>query len=187
MASPLTGAPGAVLLYALIGAMVWPNGRPGGLLGVRGARAAWAALWLVMAWLWLVEAGGANGITNAINAAPSGMSWLSSVQDWFANAAKGNGVVIAVVLAALSAAIGMAVAVNWRPKLFLALAVGFNLLYWVVGQGFGGILQGGATDPNAGLLFVLLAYAMYALVPYEQPAPSAARGSPNPREIAVAG
>ena len=78
MASALTGAPGAVLLYALIGAMVWPNGRPGGLFGVRGARAVWAGLWLVMAWLWLVEAGGANGITNAINAAPSGMSWLSS-------------------------------------------------------------------------------------------------------------
>ena len=103
MASALTGAPGAVLLYALIGAMVWPNGRPGGLFGVRGARAVWAALWLVMAWLWLVEAGGASGITNAINAAPSGMSWLSSVQDWFANAAKGDGVVIAVLLAALSA------------------------------------------------------------------------------------
>ena len=187
MASALTGAPGAVLLYGLIGAMVWPNGRPGGLFGVRGARAVWAALWLVMAWLWLVEAGGASGITNAINAAPSGMSWLSSVQDWFANAAKGDGVVIAVLLAALSAVIGVAVAVNWRPKLFLALAIGLNLLYWVVGQGFGGIPQGGATDPNAGLLFVLLACTMYALVPYEQPAPSAARGSPNPREMAVPG
>ena len=81
----------------------------------------------------------------------------------------------------------MAVAVNWRPKLFLALAIGLNLLYWVVGQGFGGIPQGGATDPNAGLLFILLAYTMYALVPYEQSAPSAARGRPNPREIAAAG
>ena len=91
MASALTGAPGAVLLYALIGAIVWPNDRPGGLLGVRGARIAWAALWLVMAWLWLVEAGGANGIHNAINAAPSGMSWLSSVQDGFASITKGNG------------------------------------------------------------------------------------------------
>jgi hypothetical protein len=167
MASALTGAPGAVLLYALIGAMVWPNGRPGGLFGVRGARAVWAALWLVMAWLWLVEAGGANGITNAINLAPSGMSWLSTVQDWFANAAKGDGVVIGLVFAAVSAAIGVAVAVNWRPKQFLALAVGLNLLYWVVGQGFGGIPQGGATDPNAGLLFVVLAYAMYGLIGFE--------------------
>ena len=31
MAMPLTGAPGAVSLYALIGAIVWPNERPGGL------------------------------------------------------------------------------------------------------------------------------------------------------------
>ena len=37
MANPLTGAPGAVLLYAIVGLLVWPNGRPGGLLGVRGA------------------------------------------------------------------------------------------------------------------------------------------------------
>jgi hypothetical protein len=170
MASALTGAPGAVSLYALIGAIVWPNGRPGGLLGVRGARAAWAALWLVMAWLWLVEAGGANGVTNAINAAPSGMSWLSSVQDWFANAARGDGVVIAIVLAAVSAAIGVGVGANWRPKLWLALGVGLNLLYWVVGQGFGGIPQGGATDPNAGLLYVLLAYTLYTLLPFERPA-----------------
>ena len=166
MASALTGAPGAVLLYAVIGAIVWPNERPGGLLGVRGARAVWAGLWLLMAYLWLIEAGGANGITNAINAAPSGMSWLSSVQDWFATAAKGNGVVIAVVLAAVSAAIGITVAVNWRPKQFLALAVGLNLLYWVVGQGFGGIPQGGATDPNAGLPFVVFAYALYTLSSY---------------------
>ena len=42
MADPLTGAPGAVLLYVLIGLIVWPNDRPGGLLGVRGARITWA-------------------------------------------------------------------------------------------------------------------------------------------------
>ncbi len=28
MASPLTGAPGAVLLYGLIGLLVWPTSRP---------------------------------------------------------------------------------------------------------------------------------------------------------------
>ena len=177
MASALTGAPGAVLLYGLIGAMAWPNGRPGGLFGVRGARAVWATLWLLMAWLWLVEAGGANGIANAINAAPSGMSWLSSVQDWFATAAKGNGTLIAIVLAAVSAAIGVAVAANWRPKLFLWLAIGLNLLYWVVGQGFGGIAQGGATDPNAALLFVLLAYVLYTLI--DTPTGSLSSGAPE--------
>jgi hypothetical protein len=167
MAQPLSGAPGAVFLYALTGAIAWPNGRPGGLLGVRGARIAWASLWLVMAWLWLLApSSGAGAVTNMINAAPSGMSWLSSLQDGFASAASGNGLVIALVLAGASAVIGVGVAANWRARQLLALSIVLNLIYWVVGQGFGGIFQGGATDPNAGPLFVLLAVALYGLVPY---------------------
>jgi hypothetical protein len=187
MASALTGAPGAVLLYALIGAVVWPNDRPGGLLGVRGARIAWAALWLVMAWLWLVEAGGANGIHNAINAAPSGMSWLSSVQDGFASITKGNGVTFALVLSAASAAIAIAVARNWRAKEFLILAAVLNLIYWVVGQGFGGIPAGGATDPNAGLLFIVLAYTMYTLIKSDQQVPSEAERAAGAQQVLPVG
>ena len=38
MPSPLNGAPGAVLLYAILGLLGWPSDRPGGLLGVGGAR-----------------------------------------------------------------------------------------------------------------------------------------------------
>lgn len=167
MALPLTGAPGAVVLYALIGAIVWPGGRPGGLLGVRGARLAWGALWLLMAWLWLeAPSSSANAITNAINAAPSGMSWLSTIQDSAANAAKGDGLVIALFAAALSAGIGIAVGRNRHARELLALSVLLSLAYWVFGQGLGGIVQGGATDPNAGPLFVLLAYALYSLIPY---------------------
>jgi hypothetical protein len=180
MSMPLTGAPGAVLLYGLIGLIVWPNGRPGGLVGVRGARTIWAALWSLMAWLWLMApSSSANAVHNAINAAPSGMSWLSSLQDGFASAAKGNGLVIAMVLAAASLAIALAVARNWRAKELLALAAALNLVYWLVGQGFGGIPAGGATDPNAGLLFILFAYVMYTLVPYEQGLASPTRGDLN--------
>lgn len=165
MASPLTGAPGAVLLYALIGAIVWPGPRPGGLLGVRGARIAWAALWLVMAWLWLeTPSSSANAVSGAIKAAPSGMSWLSTLQEWAANGAHGNGLPIALVLAGASAAIGIAVAANWHAKPFLALAIVLNLIYWLLGQGLGGIAEGGATDPNAGLLFIVLALTVGSLV-----------------------
>jgi hypothetical protein len=176
MSMPLTGAPGAVLLYALIGAIVWPNDRPGGLLGVRGARTAWASLWLVMAWLWLLApSSSANAIHNAINAAPSGMSWLSTLQDGFASITKGNGLIFALVLSAASAAIAIAVAANWRARQFLILAAVLNLIFWMVGQGFGGIFAGGATDPNAGLLFIVLAWTMGTLVPYQQPVAPATR------------
>ena len=170
MASPLTGAPGAALLYGIIGLIVWPTQRPGGLLGVRGARTAWAVLWILMAWLWLEAQSSTPGsITDAIKAAPSGMGWLSSVQHTVASAAQGNGLPIALVLALLSAAIGVAVAMNWHPKPFLALAVALNLVYWVIGQGFGGIFTGSGTDPNSGLLFILLAYALYSLIPARGP------------------
>ncbi len=170
MASPLTGAPGAVLLYAIIGLLVWPTNRPDGLLGRRGAKGIWAALWLVMAWLWLLAPNStANATSSAISAAPAGTAWLASVQHSVASAAAGNGLPIAIVLAGLSAAIAVAVAIDWHARAFLVLAVVLNLAYWVVGQGLGGILTGSGTDPNAAPLFILLAIAVYSLPPGREP------------------
>jgi hypothetical protein len=164
MASPLTGAPGAVSLYGLMALIAWPNGRPAGLLGIRRTRIVWAALWTLMAVLWL-EAPSSNpgAITSAINAAPSGMSWLSTVQNWTAGAAQGKGVPIALVACLLSLAIGLGVGFDWRTRQLLKLSIVLNLIFWVVGQGFGGIAQGNATDPNAGPLFVLFACVLLAL------------------------
>lgn len=185
MANPLTGAPGAVFLYALVGLIVWPNDRPGGLLGVRGVRVSWAALWLVMAWLWLLGPNSsANATHDAINAAPSGMSWLSTVQYWVADGAQGHGVAIALVLAGVSAMIGVGVAANWQVRPLLIAAIILNLAYWVLGQGFGGIFEGGATDPNAGLLFVVLAAAVGSALAGERSTSS--RRVPHPA-IATAG
>jgi hypothetical protein len=164
-ASPLTGAPGAVLLYGIIGLVVWPGRRAGGLLGIRGTRTAWAILWLAMGWLWLLAANSsANATHDMISAAPSGASWLTSIQHATANATNGGGLVIALILAALSAVIGVAVALNWRAKTFLAVAIVLNLAYWVIGQGLGGVLTGTATDPNTGPLFILFALALYPLI-----------------------
>jgi hypothetical protein len=175
MAQPLTGAPGGVILYAIVGLVVWPNGRPGGLLGVRGTRIAWAALWLLCAYLWLLQASSsANAIHDMINAAPSGMSWLSSMQDGFASAAQGNGLILALILCAVSAAIGLGVGFNRGAKQLLVLSVVLQLLYWLVGQGFGGIFQGGATDPNAAPLFILLAYTVEQLRPLQLSTPLSA-------------
>jgi hypothetical protein len=162
--SPLTGAPGAVLLYAIIGLLVWPGERPGGLLGLRGARITWCALWLVMAWSWLLAANSsANATSDAIMSAP-GAGVLHSLQSSAASGASGHGLVIAIVLALVSAVVGVAVAKNWQPTPFIALAIVLNLVYWVIGQGFGGIFYtNSATDPNAGPLFVLLALVLYSL------------------------
>ena len=172
-ASPLTGAPGAVLLYGLIGLIVWPNNRPGGLLGASGARIAWCVLWVVMGLLWLLPANSsANAISNQIRSAPSNMSLLTSLQTHAASVAKDNGLLIAFVLAAVSVVIGIAVAVDWRARAFLWLAIYVNVTYWVIGQGFGAIPTGTATDPNAGPLFILLACTLFPLLPTRRKNPA---------------
>ena len=60
--------------------------------------------------------------------------------------------------------IGLGVAFDWHARPLLKAAIVLNLAYWVFGQGFGGIFQGGATDPNSGPLFVLFACVLYALL-----------------------
>jgi hypothetical protein len=191
-ANPLTGAPGAVLLYAITALLVWPTDRTGGLLGARGARITWAALWLATAWMWLLASNSsANGVAAAIMSAP-GAGWLHSLQTSVASAAHGHGLVIALALAFVSAGIGVAVAKNWRPAPFLVLAIVVNLAQWVIGQGFGGVFYtNSATDPNTGPLFVLLALVLLTLTRHpiaaDQTAQSDARnGSIRPPGPTVA-
>lgn len=161
-ASALTGAPGAVLLYAIVGLIVWPGGGP---LGPGGARVAWAALWLLAAALWLMPANrNADATHKAIAEAPSGTHWLSSIERSAASATAGHGVVIAIAMAVLSYAIAMAVLLDWHTRPFLVLAALISIVYWIFGQGLGGLFTGSATDPDAGPLFVLLAAAMYLLL-----------------------
>jgi len=184
-ASPLGGAPGAVLLYALLGLVVWPGDRPGGLVGPLGARLLWGVLWAGMASLWLLGPNsGKNATRDAIAAAPAGIGPVDSLQRHVAELASGKGHPIAVALATLSFAIGVAVVLNLRARWFLVLAISLSVGYWVIGQGLGGLATGSATDPNAAPLFILLAVAVSTALP----GPAAARrrrlyawtGRPNP-------
>jgi hypothetical protein len=167
--SPLMGAPGAVLLYGLIGLLVWPTGREvdgaaaaGGPIGDRGAKIVWSALWVEAAYLWLLNVDSAkNAIQGQLFGMASGAphplaAWETSV----AGAARGNGTTIAFVLAAASALIAAGV---WTRARTLVLAAGIvlSLAYWVLGQSLGGPFWiGNATDVNSGPLFVLLAAAL---------------------------
>ena len=92
MAQPLTGAPGAVLLYGLIGLLAWPNGRPAGLLGVRGAKVLWCALWSVMAYLWLLAPSSSpNATHDALTSVPSGIAGAHQPAEQPRAASAGHG------------------------------------------------------------------------------------------------
>ena len=155
-ASPLTGAPGAVLVYALLGAVAWPWSVRWDFQ--RGARAVWAALWCGSSLLWLLPAQrSGSAVRSAIAAAvPGAPNWLHGGLESLAGAAGGHGLVIALTASAVSALIGLGV-YSKRPVLFVLTGVVVAAAMWVAGQSAGGLLSGQSTDPNIGPLFVLLA------------------------------
>jgi hypothetical protein len=193
-ASPLTGAPGAVLLYPVIGLLVWPRGRdeptgreepagreqrdeqltPGlrssaaaaGPFGSNAALVAWSGFWTLSAILWLFPANRANGsISSALTTAASGEpSWLARYETSIAHALPQTGPALPWLLALVSLVVAAAPLVTRRPRPFLLLGVGVEALYWVTGMAFGGMLTGMGTDPNVAPLIGLLAFAMWPLV-----------------------
>ena len=168
--APLMGAPGAVILYAIVGLLVWPTGRQpavspadSGPLGDRGAKCAWSGLWILSAALWLANVNRARGATAQMirSMAEGSPHWLASIQYWAVHRAQGHGTAIAVALAVLSLAVALGV---WSPLRWPALwvAIAISLAYWVFGQSLGGpFWSESATDVNAGPLFVLLAVSMF--------------------------
>lgn len=169
--SPLMGAPGGVILYAIVGLLVYPtNKEQGGVspadtgpLGDRGGLWAWSALWVISAGLWLANVNRAKGATQEMikGMAAASPHWLAKFQTSVAGHTHGHGITIAVALAIVSAAVALGV---WTPLRRPALAVGIlvSLAYWVFGQSLGGPFWAeSATDVNAAPLFVLLALTLY--------------------------
>lgn len=172
-ASPLNGAPGAVILYALLAVLLWPSDRSAAApftaaraVGAGVARALWLVLWLSLAYFTLTPA---NRAPQALNGMIGGMAsgnpgWLSAAVRGAASLVAGQGLVASIALAAALVVIAVGV---WLPpaaaRATLVLAIVVALLIWVFAEAFGMILAGGATDPNSGLLLVLLALAYWPL------------------------
>jgi hypothetical protein len=184
-ASPLNGAPGAVIIYALLAVLLWPADRrvPAPFTAARAvgapvARALWLVLWLSLAWFALTPA---NRAPKAVSGMISGMEsgqpgWLAAIDRGAASLVTGAGlaasIALAVALVVIAAGVYLPSAV---AKGTLVLAIVVALVIWVVGEGFGMILAGGATDPNSGLPLVLLALAYWPVKAMTAPADATER------------
>ncbi|HEX3735476.1 MAG TPA: hypothetical protein VHU86_10040 [Solirubrobacterales bacterium] len=182
MGSPFVGSPGAVVLYAVVGVLVWPGGQGdrrsavgAGALGDNGGRIAWSAVWLCSAALWVAAlARPVYSISGAlIEASGDSMPWLGGLQRSLATALSGDGKPIAAFLLVLSLAIAAGVWTRWRRETLLLGAL-LSLVYWTLGQSLGGLTTGSATDPNIGPLFLLLAVALWPAAVRSASAPSQA-------------
>ncbi|MDA8285445.1 MAG: hypothetical protein M0Z42_19585 [Actinomycetota bacterium] len=195
MGSPLAGFPGAVLLYGLLGLFLWPTGRPerpavadAGLLGARGARVLWALLWFGAA-VEQVAAGFGQFTPKAVMTSVIAMNesgepgWLVHLDKMATTATRSVGNPLALLLALIEVLIGVLVLRGHQVKRVLWVAIALSGVFWVIGQDFGGLLAGGATDPNAGPLYVLLALSLYP-VPVDRAAaehaPAAHALAPSP-------
>jgi hypothetical protein len=183
-ASPVNGAPGAVILYALLAVLLWPAAgntrapfvaaRP---IGVRTAQALWLVLWGSLAYFSVTTA---NRTAQGLHDMVAGMTggepgWLAGIGRGGASVVAHNGLAWSIVLAVLLAAIAVGVfgpVPALRAAVVLAIVV--SLVIWVVGQELGGILAGGATDVNSGPLLVLIALAYWPSRPAAVPRPAAA-------------
>ncbi|KPV43758.1 hypothetical protein [Alicyclobacillus ferrooxydans] len=149
----LTGAPGAVLIYALIGVAIWPDSRqksewkPG---GIRFARFSLAGLFLLGAVLHLQGAYlTGEGLSQAV-----AWPWLSKVIAM-------NGTVASLVFAAIELVLSVFLAFRIRIRATVWVSMVLSFLFWWAGQAFGQVFDPLATDFNSGLLMIILAMAAY--------------------------
>ena len=178
-ASPLTGAPGAVILYALLAVVAWPvparnaaaarqPGQPvaaGSPLGLAGSRAAWLVLWGSFAYFVLQPACRAPGaLRDTLTGLASGEpGWVAAMDRGVASAAGPHGLAISIGLAVVFVAAGFGVFWPVTARAALVLSAIAGLAIWVLGENFGGLLTGQGTDPNSGLLLAALAAAFWPL------------------------
>lgn len=177
-ANPLSGGPGAAVLYAVAAVLLWPTAskatsrsnaavpfQAAARIGARAARIVWLVLWGLLAVLVLLPANRAPAaaqdvVANGDAGAPSGLVWLDGR---VADLVAGKGLAVAIVLAVLFALAAISVLLPWRRAVVAGLLLAFALaaVMWVFGQGFGMPFQGMATDPNSAPLLALLAAAYW--------------------------
>ena len=179
--SILTGAPGAVLLYPLLGLAVIPRAhsttadasttrRTGddGLLSRRVLRYILAGFWCFAALLQLQPYWWQQGqISQAIGAMVGMGGWNSVLVDpiltQISNATANieTPLNIALIVVFLAIGIGLFVVKDEQVRPFLIASIIVSALFWYFSQAFGGIFTGMATDFNSGLLVVVISLACW--------------------------
>jgi hypothetical protein len=179
--SILSGAPGAVLLYPLLGLAIIPR-KPSraasqdatakagddGLLPRKYLRWVLSGFWVFAALLQLQPYWWQPGqISQAINAmvGQGGLNTVlvDPVLKQLSNATATSEVPLNIALIVVFLAIGIALAVARDKQLrpFLIASIVMSVIFWYFTEAFGMILTGMATDFNSGLLLVVMALAVW--------------------------
>jgi hypothetical protein len=176
-ASILNGAPGAVALYGVLALAAWPRLSPNGSTWSRRLLTsssqdevpplwlawAWAATWIGFAVLSALPANRSAGAVagQLRNNADQVPGWLASLDRAAAAAVQALGPATTVLMIAVPVVIALFGLRDGRMRRFAAWGgIAYAAVVWVVGQSFGFLFSGSATDPNAGPLLVLFGLAL---------------------------
>lgn len=173
-ASILTGAPGAVLLYPLLGLVIYPRKgqeeerEPLGILTRQQLRWGLAAFWFFAALLQLQPYWWQTGQISQAVGGMAGQGGLDSflvdpvvnaLSNVTANAEIPLNIILIVIFAGLGA--GLLLAKNERVRPLLVASIVVSFIVWWGAEGFGMIFSGMATDFNSGLLLIVMALACW--------------------------
>ena len=166
----MNGAPGAALLYSIIAIVLWPRRDPAegpsavqGAPGGRFARGAWAVIWCTGALLEVESINHAATVpgaqlSNVGEGEPSVLAWLNHAAGSLVGS---HGVAFAVLLGVAACFVGLGALAPSTRRLALGLGCAMAVLFFVVGQDFGGVFTGQGTDPGSGPLLILFALTMW--------------------------
>ncbi len=173
-ASVLTGAPGSVLLYPLLGLLIYPRKTSsaetsgGNLLSRLHFRWVLAGFWIFAALLQLQPFWWQPGQIAGTMSSMTGMGKLNAilidpVLVPLARLTNSLEVPLNILLIVifLGLGIGLALIKPDRLRPWLVFSILLSLLIWWGTQAFGMILTGLATDFNSGLLIVLMTLACW--------------------------
>jgi hypothetical protein len=171
--SALTGAPGAVILYLVLGLAAYPTDTASddGLLSRRQLRLLLAGFWALAAVLqlqpfWWQDGQISGAISNNLNPGTLNGTLLDGLLQTLANATATVEVALNVVIivVALVLAVGLALVRTEQSRPLLAASIVLSLVLWVVTEGAGQLLSGSATDFNSGLPLAIVALACWPMV-----------------------
>jgi len=183
-ASILTGAPGAVLLYPLLGLAVYPRKKSNsaskaatrkkgddGVLSRKCLRWVLAGFWCFAALLQLQPNWWQQGQISQAIGAMVGQGGLNAVLvdpmlQQISNATANIEIQlnIALIIVFLTIGIGLAVVKDEQVRPFLIASIVVSIVFWYFSEAFGMIFTGMATDFNSGLLVVVMALACWPKV-----------------------
>jgi hypothetical protein len=179
-ANPVNGAPGAVMIYALLAVLLWPSDRAGQkapfiaarAVGAPTAKALWLVLWGSLSYFAVLGVNrSSQGLHSLIQSEVSGEpGWMAWIDRHAASLVDHKGLAVMVLLAILLLVVAVG---TYLPgslaNATVVLAVVVALIIWVVGENLGALFTNGATDVNSGPLLILLAVAYWRRAPRTDP------------------